>query len=216
MNMQHQARSNGQGNGQSGSTDNNPIDELELSSQLAQSSGGNPLLEQVNLGVGNYDEQFLWQQVRSYRKGLYAFIAFDGALTERAVHETKVKLAREGFAYYNKAKEDVEQWDAVDLDEDDVGLRESRRQLVLERGEEIWKSLGQEDTVLTQKQVAALIEKSGVSLDWLPVYWQMVSGRHEVSRSLDAELLRDVFTSINHLRNDADDDTAAKILGGIS
>jgi len=186
-----------------------PVDQLDLQNKVIESSGGNPLLELTNLGVGNYSEDYLWQQVRSYRKGLYAYIAFDRALTDLAIHETKVKLAREGFRHYNETRDSVEMWEAIDEDAADVSRHD-----VLERGEEVWEDLGEARKGISKKQAAALLDKSGLGSEWLPVYWQMVAGRHEVSRSLDAELLRDMMTGIKHLRNDSDDDSAAKILGG--
>lgn len=197
-----------QTNGQSGATE--PRDELDMYSQILRSSGDNPLLENTNLGLGNYDESYKWQQIRSYRKGLYAYVAFSRILTQRAIHETKVKLAREGFSHYNEQKDKVEQWDSFN----GTAENQSRWVAEMERGESIWEELSSPRDALSTKQVAAIIKKTGISTEWVPIYWQMVSGRHEVSRSQDAELIRDLLTGIKHLREDGGSDSSGSLFGG--
>lgn len=187
-------------------------DELDMYGQILSQSGNNPLLRDTNLGVGNYDDQYLWQQIRSYRKGMYAYIAFGRILSERAIEETKVKLGREGFRHYNETVDEVEKWDPVS--DDDVDDRESIWTTERERGKEIWQRIGDSRVPLTEKQAAAIMEKANIDDDWLPIYWEMVSGRHEASRSRDAELLRDLLTGIKHLRGDSGDDAASELLRG--
>lgn len=201
---QHQ--NGAQSNGSTPAPGQQPRDELDMYSQILQSSGSNPLLRDTNLGQGNYDETYLWQQVRSYRKGLYAYIAFSGVLSKRAIYETKIRLAREGFTHYNEADQEPQQWDA--LDEDDVDDGESFWTAQRRRGDEIWSKLADNRHALSEKQAAAILEKTDISDEFMPVFWQMVSGRHEVSRSQDAELLRDMLTGIKHLRSDDGGDVA--------
>jgi len=189
-----------------GTTVNSPRDELDMYSEILRPSGSNPLLEDTNLGQGNYDESYLWQQIRSYRKGLYAYTAFSGVLTKRAIYETKIKLAREGFTHYNESTEDVEQWDS--LQEEDIDDDESYWTAERERGEEIWNSLSDDRTPLSEKQAAAVFRLTNISEEFMPIFWSMVSGRHEVSRSKDAELLRDMLTGIKHLRSDDESDAS--------
>lgn len=204
---QMQNHQNGQQEQQS-----NPRDELDMYSQILHQSGNNPLLKNTNLGVGNYDDQYLWQQIRSYRKGMYAYIAFGRILSQRAIHETKVKLGREGFRHYNEKTGEPQVWEGID--EDDVDEKKSSWTVERERGEEIWRSIGDARKPMTEKQAAAIMEKANIDDEWLPIYWEMVSGRHEASRSRDAELLRDMLTGIKHLRGDSDDEAAAGLLGG--
>ena len=193
--------------------DQAPRDELDLRSQIVEQSDGNPLLQQSNLGLGNYTETYLWQQVRSYRKGLYAYIAFGNVLTKRAIYETKMELGRDGYVHFDENQKEVAQWDP--LSEDDVRDDESSWTAERRRGKRIWDSLGEAPQPVTQKQVAAVIKKTGVEPGkWLPIYWQMVSGRHDVSRSLNAELIRDFLSDIKHLRDDAEGETTRSLLGG--
>ena len=187
-------------------------DEADVQQSVLESSRGNPLLETTNLGLGNYDDSYLWQQIQSYRKGLYAYLAFEETISAKAVHETKVKLAREGFSYYDERRDTVEQWDPID--EDDVDELQSTWTAEIERGEQIWQSLNNSNEVLSEKQIVAIMKKAGVDLDWMPINWQMVAGRHEVSRSRNAELLRAVLTHINDLRGDTDGEVADNMFGG--
>lgn len=189
-------------------------DEMDMRSTVAKASDGNPLLKQSNLGLGNYTEDYLWQQVASYRKGLFAYIAFGNVLTERAIYQTKMELGRDGYTHFNEAHNEVDHWDGITAK--DVGDRQSTWNAEFERGQEIWETLGEAPSPVTEKQVAAVVKKTGVEPGkWLPLYWQMVSGRHDVSRSLNAELLRDLLTGVRHLRDESDSTEAAKtLLGG--
>lgn len=192
-------------NGQS-ANGHGPQDGYDIQAEILRSSEDNPLLENTNLGLGNYDEGYMWQQIRSYRKGLFAYIAFSRVLTHRAIHETKVALAREGFSYYDETTDEVKQWASIS--------NEDNRKDVLERGEDIWDDLERPNEALSKKQVAAIVKKTGIDTDWVPVNWQMVSGRHEVSRSQDAELIRDLLTGIKHIRDDNNQQQQGGILGG--
>jgi len=190
-----------------GHDDSEPIqqvrDELGLQEQILKSGGSNPLLDSTNLGLGKYDDDYKWQQVRSYRKGLYAWVAFGQALEKRKLYETKIKLGRDGYnPYYDEG--DVRVWNA--LDEDDVGDDESSWNAALERGREIWQRLGDPQEIITAEQVAAVASKTSIDDEWQPLFWELVAGRHEVSRSEDAELLRDSLTGIKELRDNSADD----------
>lgn len=210
-----QTRPNGnQAGSQGGGSNRKPRNELQLKNAIVDSATGIPLVEHVNLGQGNYSETAYWQQVRSYRRGLFLHTAFSEILSKRAIYETKVKLGKEGYnAHYDDVTEDVDMFDPADVEALEPG--ESRRDKILERGEEIWRRLGDPELPLTNKQAAAIEKKAGVETDWLPISWQMVIGRHEASRSRDAELIRDVFTNINQLRtDDSNGSDISKLLNG--
>lgn len=192
-------------NGQDETTTTRIRDEADVYQQVLGSGTSNPLLRDADLGQGNYDDEYLWQQIRSYRKGLYAWIAFGNVLTERKIYETKMQLGDEGYnAFYDESESDVQVWGA--LDEDDIPDDRSRWNVVKERGEEIWQRLGEPDVMLSQKQLSAIQSKTGLSQEWMPIFWELVSGRHEVSRSRDAELLRDLMTGVKHLREEGSDE----------
>lgn len=191
-----------------------PRDDLDLQHDLARQSLGNPLLRNTNMGTGHYTTDTLWQQIRSYRKGLFAYIAFGGVLEQRALYEAKLKLGRDGYTHYNESENDVRHYDPVD--EDDIGKRESSWTAELRRGEEIWENLGEAPRPITEKQIASVIKKTGVEPgSFLPVYWQMVSGRHDASKSLEAELLRDFLTDKKFLADDGGDSDTNRLLQGV-
>lgn len=199
---QKQRRSNGSSSGDKSSARN----ALELKDKLVEGAGGNPLLEHVNLGQGNYKDTDYWQQIRSYRRGLFLHTAFANIISERAIKETKIKLGREGYnAQYNDLEEAVDQFDPAN-NKYDFDRADSPRQKILEHGNWIWERLGDPATPISEKQVAAILDKTGATLDWLPISWQMVLGRHEASRSRDAELIRDVLSNVRHIRTDGDGD----------
>lgn len=207
-------------NGQSASNSGGARNELQLKDRIVSGADGVPVLDHVNLGQGNYSEDDYWQQIRSYRRGLYLHTAFQRTIFKRAVHETIVALGREGYnAHYDEVAEDVAMHEPADptpldeLDVDEMTAADGRRQQVFDRGKEIWDKLGEPNVNLSKKQAAALLEKTDVKTSWLPISWEMVLGRHEASRSRDAELIRDVFTNVSDLRaGDNDSDQLNKLL----
>lgn len=181
------------------------LDELGLQEQILSGSESNPLLRDTNLGLGKYDDDYKWQQVRSYRKGLFAWIAFGRVLTKRKLYETKYKLGRDGFnSIYDSSSMDVRTFEP--LDDSDVSEDESTWSAALELGRKRWQRLGEPDQVLSDQQLSAIMSKTGISDEWKPLFWELVSGRHEVSRSDEAELLRDALTGIKHLRDDSEEE----------
>jgi len=182
------------------------LDELGLQEQILKSSGGNPLLDETNLGLGNYDSDYKWQQVRSYRKGLYAWTAFGNTLTKRQIYETKLKLGREGYnAIYDDRDREVLTFPSLeDVDASDEDEERSSWNRALDRGRKIWRRLGDPDRLFTKDQISAMAQKTGVDDEWKPLFWELVAGRHEVSRSEEAELLRDALTGIKELRTQDD------------
>lgn len=217
MSQAQQRRSNGNGK----SSGSGARSKLELQDSIVQGADGVPILDHVNLGQGNYSTDDYWQQIRSYRRGLYLHTAFQSTLTKRAIRETKFRLGEEGYnAIYDNSDADVKSLDPADvtdisdLDPDEITAEDSRRRQILDRGEEIWERLGEPDQVISEAQVAALMEKTGVGMDWLPISWEMVVGRHEASRSRDAELIRDVFSQVSHFRADGDGAAIGQLMGG--
>lgn len=209
-----QQRRNGNGTASGSDERRGPRNDLELKTEILRRADGNDLFQNVNLGQGNYEDDDFWQQIRSYRRGLYMFIAFSEILTQQAVHETKVKLAREGIAHYDERTNEVIQ--EPPMSDDEIADDQSSWEAELEKGEEMWQDLGDPRQPITEKQGAAILKKANVDMQWLPVSWQMMIGRHEASRSKDAELLRDVLADVKQLTDKSDGPSSSSLLGGRS
>jgi hypothetical protein len=193
---------NGNGNGQWN-------DELDAYAQVLANSPDLDL--DTNFGLGNYNQRIFYEQIANYRKAAKANALFQRVILQRAIHETKLALAEEGITFYDEDGMEPTSFDGVDEDDDDV---ESRRSELRERGQDIWQKLGDANRVLSDKQVNAVVRKTGHDLDWQSFYAKVLVFYHESSRSVDAELVRDFLTGIKHLRNDADAETARSLLGG--
>jgi len=164
-------------------------DELDQVTEVLDSSDANQLLELVNAGLGNYDEKMLFGQGESYRKGLIAHTGFSSLVTKRAILQTKKQLAREGITFWDDKGNTVDSFDP--MAEDDIGDKQSRWNAEREYGEEIWQRLGDAAEPIPEKQLAAVIKTTGLEPgQWIPMFWDMFVGKHEMSRSLNAELVR--------------------------
>lgn len=181
-------------------------DELDAYAQVLTRSPDQKL--KTNFGHGNYDKREFYQQIRNFRKASRAMESFGRIILERAIYETKVNLALEGITFYDEDGQQVRQFEPLDPDP------EHRTKEVREEGETIWRKLDESDRVLSQKQVAAIMQKSGHDLDWQSFYAQVLVFFHESTRSINAELLRDFLTGIKELRGTADSEAASALLGG--
>jgi hypothetical protein len=74
-----------------------PQDELHLYSQVVGPQTDDEFLQENNLGLGQYDKDEYWQQVKSFKDGLYARSAFSERLFRRAVKETVFGLGKEAW-----------------------------------------------------------------------------------------------------------------------
>lgn len=172
-------------------TTDEPRDDLDVANRFVSPTSYNELLELVNMGTGYYEDEDLRLQMRSFRKGLVADVAFDGALWERAVYETKVKLADEGFQYYYDTDADEpKSWAAFEEVADDY--EGGRTAALQERGEEIWDELSRPDKPLSDEQAAAMAEKASIQT-FKPVFWQLLAAYHEASKSKDARTQDNFF-----------------------
>lgn len=209
-------------NGHGGEMQRSIRDELDALDDILQSSDSNPLLSDTNLGQGNYTDEYLWQQIRSYRKGLWAWNTFRELLTDRRRHETIMALGEEGLVHYNERTEEPVRIPAFDPNEPDRSyLPELERPvdtysswtLIRKRGEYIWREeLGDPRTPLSEKQAAAMLQKSGDTGDWKPIYWQMIEGRHEASRSLNSTLIKYILGSVQERREQVNTDDDGGLL----
>lgn len=198
---------------QDSDTDGPPSQMLEVIHEAIQSNADDDVLE--GLGLGNYGEQEHWQQVESFKDGMYAHSAFASRLIDRSIEETIVDLGLTGHAWYDDQDEEPrneEGWEDLSeqqrrekFDEERI----TRREYVLQRGEEIWSKLTDE------QKLEAIEEATGSKPGWTPPFWRMMQARHESSRSRDARLLDNVFGTRDQQKIEGSGlDDASSILGG--
>jgi hypothetical protein len=195
-------RQNGTTGGSNG-TDGQPRDELDVAAEFVSSSGYEDLLRELNLGTGNYTSEDLAMQMRSFRKGMVAAVAFDSRLFDRAVYETKIKLADEGYQYRDE-DEVLLEFDAFDdLDDDTVAEHGGRGPALRKRGEKLWSRLGEPGVALSEAQAAALSQKVGIER-FKPVFWRLMAVYHEGSKSRNARTQDNFFGRVKkHLVDDS-------------
>lgn len=148
-----------------------------------------------NLGTGFYTEDEQWQQVSSYRKGMFGEAAFARRLFDRALSETIQELGRKGWRYYDEDEGqhgDYKEHDGVDLERELADEEMPRpREVVRKHGERLWRKLPD------AQQVAAMQEFSGYSGNWMPPHWRMMETRHEASKSREARTQDNLFGTRN-------------------
>lgn len=181
-----------------------PKSELDLyGSALGPTTVDDEFLQRTNFGLGNYSSREMYQQVESFRDGLFADAAFSSVLLERAVDYTKRRLAEQ-------------QWQEEYGDQDDPDV--SRREYIEANADDIWESLGsvedREEPSPQQAKLDAMAKHAGVTSDWVPPHWRVMKMRHEASRSRDARLLDNVFGRVKVVKDKAQEGTEA-LLGGV-
>lgn len=199
-----------------------PKDELDVANEFVSSTDYDGLLSELNLGTGFYESQDHSMQMRSFRSGMVADIAFDGILWERAVEETKVKLADEGFKFHDPATDKVHSWKPADEVsgpsnpfDDDEGYRASRARKLRERGEEIWSKMSDPEMALSDKQAAAMSEKVGYD-SFKPVFWRLLAAYHESSKSRGARTQDNFFGRVKKHLVPNENGSKSGLLGGSS
>lgn len=204
---QQQRRKNGQGQ----PNRRRPQDQLDLYQEVVDSTAVDPFLDEQNLGLGNYTSKEMWQQVESYKNGLYAAAGFRRLLTERAKSETETRLAIEGWEVtIAGTKYTWPGWDELSeekrreiwFDEEEAGglaqsseERFDRRRWIDRRGEKVLTELHElrDEETNTYPAIEALKTLSGWEDQWEPAHNRMMMMRHESSRSRGAQLLDNVF-----------------------
>jgi len=150
----------------------------------------------------------MWQQVESYRHGLYASAAFRRLIDERAERQTQIEIAINGYEFtipdtskQRRLKgwaemtpdERREVWDEELANGDDEPM--DRRRWIKRRGQQLYEELEQETREEARRFPAseAVAEIAGHSGTWDPAHNRMLMARHETSRSRGAQLLDNVF-----------------------
>ncbi|QGX95927.1 hypothetical protein EI982_14600 [Haloplanus rallus] len=205
-------RQNGTTGGSNSGQPNQPRDELDVAAEFVNSSGYEELLRDLNLGTGNYSPQDLAMQMRSFRKGMVAAVAFDSRLFDRAVYETKIKLADEGYQYEDEEGRIIKFDSFEDLDDETVDEKGGRGPALRERGEKLWSRLAEPGVALSDAQAAALSQKVGIER-FKPVFWRLMAVYHEGSKSRNARTQDNFFGRVKkHL---VDDNSEADLGGSI-
>ena len=187
--MSQQQRTNGHAKPGGPPPKQGPRDELDVAHELVSPSTYEDVLQHVNLGSGVYDGDDISMQMRSFRKGMIVDVAFDGVLFKRAIEETKIKLADNGFVHYDETREKVRQWDPID---DEMVNEKGRTKALRNRGEEIWESLSEPAEPISDKQAAALAEFVGIDT-MKPVFWRLLAAYHEASKSREGRTQDNFF-----------------------
>lgn len=189
-----------------------PRNEQEQISSVLASSDINEILSEVNAGLGNYDDGLLFQQEEDYRKALIAITSFQSLIVKRQIEDTKRKLGREGLRYvYDEKKQEAKNWQRFEDSNYVLNDRESTWTAERRRGEEIWEYLGDPEEPITEKQHAAIVKVTGLEPgQWTPMFADMFAGRHEMSRSRGAELIRLFLGKMFSFKGDGEDAEKAK------
>lgn len=189
-----------------------PSSELDLYDHALSANVDDEFLSENNFGLGNYTGDEMWQQVESFKRGMYAEQAFVRRLLERAIHQTMVSLGLRGGSFYDEREsvQDVRQFDGWrDLDEEERA-KKNRREWVLEKGREVWETLPE------NCKREALDERAGVSSTWTPPHFRMMQVRHETGRSRDASTMEIVFTDMEkkEIKTSDMNEAEKKLFGG--
>ncbi|WP_148708200.1 hypothetical protein [Haloferax sp. Atlit-12N] len=179
-----------------------PQSSLEVMEKAIESTDRDQFLSDANLGLGNYKDAEMWQQIESYKAGMFAEAAFSETILERAIDEAKVELALNGWTFWS---EDENRYDWKPLEEVE-GHDEESPDDIRERGETIWHELPDAE------KAAALEDLVGLTGEWTNPFYRMMMARHETSRSRDARLIDNIFGRIRHVISENDD---GKKKGGI-
>jgi len=159
--------------------DTGPNSELDIYQDAIDSTVEDEgLLGRIKLGLGYYDDSEYWQQVDSYRSGMFGHDAFATKIIDRAIEETKTELAISGVTVHSgDGSERLKGWEDLDDDEKDD---HDRRKFIETRREQFW------DRIPEKAQEDAVLEVTGIGSEWTPPHWEMMMMRHEASRSRGA------------------------------
>lgn len=197
-----------------------PTSMLEVYMHALDSPVGDDFLDQSNLGLGNYGTKEYWQQIQSFRNGLYADAGMARRIIDRAIYETKRKMAGDAFDRpkqisfkhpnpdsYIKAlieQHDIELEEKMDEDETIAVLRSQswvRQSYIEEFQDEIWQDLGDEEISMVSKQTEMVTRYTGLTTNWVPPHWRMLKMRHEASRSKGARLIDNLFERVREVKD---------------
>ena len=176
-----------------------PVNELDMYNRAVEPPVDDDFLGSMNLGLGYYSSREYWQQVESFRQGLYADAAFARPLNQRAIEEAKRGMG-------------LEAWNNLDEDERE---KKDRRRFIRAKGEERWQGLMPSKTAseytsqqereeeAARRRRHAIDNYAETSLGFTPPHWRMIMMRHEASRSRGARLLDNLFGRVREFMGEA-------------
>lgn len=185
-------------NGEGG--EHGPKDELDLYDAATEPQVEDPFLSETNLGLGNYGEQELWQQVESFKQGMYAQAGFGKLVLRRAVKETIHGLGAEA-------------WSRL---EEEQKAEHDRRRWILNKGRERWNEAASiDDEQEKQEKMKDLLRQhAGVDEEFTAPHMRMLMVRHEVSRSRGARLMDNLFKRVDVTEIKGSDPAKKSLIGG--
>jgi hypothetical protein len=162
---------------------------LEIYMHAVGNNTGDDFLDTINLGVGNYDEPEYWQQIDTFKTGMYADAAMTRKVVRRAILETKMRIV--DAIYGDGDAKLLERGDVAHPRPDGLGKGE----YLEEHMDDVWDGLGiPEEGYSTEEHQAWMVNRAtSLGMDWTPPHWRMLKARHEASRSKDARLIDNVF-----------------------
>lgn len=170
-----------------------PNSMLEVYMSMLAGNTGDDFLETINLGTGNYTNDEYWQQVQSFRNGLFAESAVSRHVLEKARRETKEALVEAIFETPEAQILDGVSYPAPD---DDT----SQREYYNEHADEIWESLGTAEMPPSRHKAVLVNEVTGLGMNWSPPHHRMLKMRHEASQSKGARALDNLFDRVKEFQ----------------
>ena len=171
---------------------------LEVYMEALAGKTGDPFLEQINMGTGNYNNAEYWQQVQAFRNGMFAESAVSRKILERAQRETKEAIVDAIFdTPESKHLDQVSYPDPGDKDRDEY---------YNEYADQIWEKLGTESMPPSQHKAILVSEVTNIGLDWTPPHHRMLKFKHEASQSKGARIIDNLFDRVKEFHgNDPED-----------
>lgn len=171
-----------------------PNSMLELYMETLAGRTGDPFLDEINLGTGNYSRAEYWEQVRSFRNGIYAENAAARHVLKKAEREAKQAIVD---AIYDAP--DSHLLDGIEHPPADGLDREEYHE---EYAEEIWANLGTENLAPSEHRAVLVNETTGIPMDWTPPHHRMLKMRHEASQSKGARAMDNLFERVKEFVGD--------------
>jgi len=193
-------------------------DELDLYEKAIDAVHGDDFLERNQLGLGNLNDDEMWQQIDSYKNGMYGEAAFGTVVDNLLVEETKRDLALQKWESLGETDKDRREA----LREDDWDYP-SKRAFVQQTKDELWENLGPDGdigqsqdrrAVRIQNQIEKIEEVTGRLPGWTSPHWRMLLMRLDSSRSRDGRLVDNVFGRVQEQHYSGDMDPNEVLNGG--